>query len=849
MSLYLSSDEKTLDEDNTRTKFKNRILPDFFQNEPFNLKLHEIFFDLKFPTLANFEYPHIITTIIGNEHNLEDFPDSFQKNSLFKYLCRNYMNKEISPLLIEQQSLFESYLSEIDFEVFYEIHPRLNFAFSIAFIKDVSIHSQKDVLNFFNAFMFPFHKNKPLKYLKSGYIEIKSNLNIFLSNKVFQLLGFDSFESRVTEKQLDLPKKNEFEPIMDSAPTSHIDMLQILEEESSVYSNYRALEIQKPKVWVQVEFAIGSSLKHFKIEFELDLFNQRTRPISYDTELDRINRLAVAKYLSVLREHVLSLKISSTEEDRQDLNNLTEFLSKNENRKSMKGLESWGGLFTLKRANKKALIDVFHTEKNKVAYKSFHSKINNFSGALLVKELSNTIYNLSRLVSISFHPTLCYFLGVTEFTSSSITLAMQGKQNILFPFDLNYYKSTRHELIKSFDGDVPFPLQLMQLEEEITPSQSSIQKVKTDQDYMFMINRKSGSIFGDETINLKINSPQLVFIVANFVQHSLVGSYQQQILNFFPLSKNSNDFVHHVFKKPMILRTLPGSVFHINLVDENFEPIKADVGKPTLLVLKKSFGEHMFPVTLISSDANNLKLFPENRSNSFKNKLNFPLLINTKDKWGVALRSIAYPKVNNIFSEYCFLTLNKRGSREKITISLDNSYVTSKIKLIYLLNEKIQLMLSSNPDVPRFSLDNDFAKIETNAFECYLNGYMLKILGLTHSYQDQGLTFGADTSLKGVLEMNLFLLQPQEMIITSNIVEEAFYAQSRPKILKIVPISSNQSEFNFYNYIQFDNEDFIPVKLDRIDDIEIQIMSRKGDLIEFIESQDVKCQLEFKQLS
>ena len=82
MTLYLSSDEQTLDESNTRTKFKNRILPDFFENDSFNLKLHEIFFDSKFPTLANFEYPHIITTVIGCENKLQDFPEIFQNNSL-----------------------------------------------------------------------------------------------------------------------------------------------------------------------------------------------------------------------------------------------------------------------------------------------------------------------------------------------------------------------------------------------------------------------------------------------------------------------------------------------------------------------------------------------------------------------------------------------------------------------------------------------------------------------------------------------------------------------------------------------------------------------------------------------
>ena len=188
MTLYLSSDEKTLDNSNTRTKFKNNILSDFFVNDSFNLKLHEIFFDSKFPTLANYDYPHVITTVIRNEHEIEEFPENFRKNSMFKYLFKGHGNKEYSPLMVEKGTLSESQLSEIDFEVFYEIHPRLGFAFSIAYIKDISIHSRKDVVNFLNSFMFPFHKKKPLSYLEHGYVKIESNLNIFLSKNLLLML-------------------------------------------------------------------------------------------------------------------------------------------------------------------------------------------------------------------------------------------------------------------------------------------------------------------------------------------------------------------------------------------------------------------------------------------------------------------------------------------------------------------------------------------------------------------------------------------------------------------------------------------------------------------------------------
>ena len=853
MTLYLSSDEQTLDESNTRTRFKNRILPDFFEKDSFNLKLHEIFFDSKFPTLANFEYPHIITTIIGSEHKLQDFPEKFQNNSLFRYLCKNYKTKEFSPLLVEKQALYDSHLSEIDFEVFYEIHPRLNFAFSIAFIKDISIRSQKDVVDLLNSFMFPFHKNKPLKYFSNDYIEIESNLNLYMSKNLLQLLGFNFFESEKLLNHLNLPLRNKY---MDKfikdpyAPVIYPDMLTRMEEESPMYSNYRTLIAQKPKGCIQVEFVIGSYPSHFEIEFDLDLFHQRDKAIDYDGEIDLINRLLLKKYLSVIEENILNLKISTSKEDQKDFDDFIYYLL--QDRANMVELEEWGGLFTLKRTKKKhILVEVFHTEKRKDIYKQFHATIEKLPGSPILKQASFDIFLSSKLKKVSFNPTLCHLLGVSESTSSSITLQMEGEEERLLPFPLNYYKSIRQEIGKSSLTNTSFALQLIQTEEEVASLSSSIKSIKTDQDNVFMINRKGGAILADETINLKINSPQLIFVMANFVQHSLVGSNQKQILNFFPLPKRTNEIVHHRFKRPIILKIIPGSVFHISLVDEDFNQIKADVGLPTLLALKKSFEENMFPVSLISSDKTNLKLFPDNKPNSFKNKLSFPLLMNHEHGWGVSLRSIAFPKVMNVFSKYHFFTVKKMGEGENVVISLDNSYVTSGTKLLYLLNEKIRDSLSSYSEsvLPSFSLKDGLTLIETNDFECHLNGDLLKVLGLTHSYQDEGIVYHPLSSILGVLDMNLFLLQPQEMIVISNIVEEAFYAQHRPKILKIIPISTRQMDFTSYNYIQFEEEDVIPVKLDRIDEIEISIITRKGDLINFVDLYDVKCQLEFKQLS
>ena len=842
MTLYLTSDESVTDGVNSRSDFKNRILADYFESDPFNLKLQEIFFDSKFPTLANFEFPHIITTIVGKEHKLREFPEQFQKNQLFKFLCKDYKTKEVSPLLFEKQTVFDSHLSEIDFEVYYEIHPRLNIAFSIAFIKDISIHSQKEVIEFLNSNMFPFHKKKPLKYMKQGFAQIDTNLNICFSKSILQLLGFISFKSHICEEYVNLPLRDVY-----TAPNlkENSNVIKRMEQESSPYLNYSSLIAQKPKGSIQVEFEIGGYPSQFKIEYELDLFHQRNKAFVYDEEIDLINQLLLKKYLSVIKENVMNLKISASEEDQKDLNDFFIFLL--QDRTNMKGLEKWGGLFTLKRTRSNhILVEVFHTEKKKEFYKQFTLTIEKLPGAVLLKRASLDIFSLSKLKNVSFNPTLCLLLGLSESTSSSITLQMEGEEERLLPFPLDYYKSIRYEMRNLSSTNVPFPLQLIHIGQE-SPSQSIfIKSIKTTEENIFMINRKGGTIMGDEKINLKINYPEMIFVCANFVQHSLVGSNQKQILNFLPLPKTSNNFIHHIFKKPIILKAIPGSVFHINLLDQNFKQIKADVGTPTLLVLKKSPEENMFPVTLISSDDNNLKLFPKNEANSFKNKLSFPLLFNKNYKWGVSLRSLVYPKVKNIFSKYCFFTVRKKDSGFSMKISLDDSYVTSETNLISLLNKKIRELLPSDSERPKFSLYNGFAKLETKGFECHINGNLSKILGLSLSYQIEGLTYQYEITIIGVLEMNLMLLQPQEMLIISNIVEEAFYAQSRPKILRISSIS--QSDSNAYNYVQFDDEDFIPLKVDRIDDIQISIMDRKGELIQFIDQQDVKCQLEFKQI-
>ena len=343
-----------------------------------------------------------------------------------------------------------------------------------------------------------------------------------------------------------------------------------------------------------------------------------------------------------------------------------------------------------------------------------------------------------------------------------------------------------------------------------------------------------------------MNAPKLVYISCNFCQHSLLGAEQRQILNFFPFSASKNFFS---FKNPIILKIAKGDTYHINLLDENMNCMKADIGLPTLLTLKKSTLESMFPVTLLSSDKNNKVLYPTNQSNSFKNKLAFPLLFSDRKQWTVSLHSIAFPKMKNIFSQYCKFRVCKPDTQEEFMISIDSCYVTNISTLLSMLNEAVQNVIEDiQKNIPVFSLRHGCVELNTKNYDVIMEGDILKLLGFFYSYQHKQTKFDSFDVFTAVSEPLLSLFQPQELIVLSNIVEESFYAQKRPSILRVLSVPV-QDKFSGYNYLQIEHPEKIALKVDRIDEIEIMIMTRKGEFVQFIDEDDVRIQLQFQQNS
>ena len=313
-----------------------------------------------------------------------------------------------------------------------------------------------------------------------------------------------------------------------------------------------------------------------------------------------------------------------------------------------------------------------------------------FDKVYLIKSIS-AITNYTMILEVFVKPKVNHIsfndtLGTLFNMDRRKKLRFGASSEISFSQDMDYFKCARSELTKSF-AVPPYPLQIMTLsDEEITPKGLHF-AFNTENDSYYRINNQMEQK-SDTEINLQINHPKLIFVMGNFVNNSFYGSRQEKILNFFPVNQKKNEIIHHNFDNPIRLKISSDSNFHINLLDENLEPLKAGFGVPTLLSLKKSKRENMFPVTIISSDPENMKLYPSNKSNSFINRLNIPLLFSDRTQWRVSLRCIAFPKICNIYPEHCHMTIVKMIQGDEvgppIKISLETAYINNVDSLVIM---------------------------------------------------------------------------------------------------------------------------------------------------------------------
>ena len=191
---------------------------------------------------------------------------------------------------------------------------------------------------------------------------------------------------------------------------------------------------------------------------------------------------------------------------------------------------------------------------------------------MLIKKAFRYIFLEAKLTKVIFDETLCNLLGIERIDKVQLKhVSIYPNEEIKFTAPIDYFKCVNYELAKSYQNRVPYELKLLLSHDLITPTNDGPLKVfKTASDSMFLFRKKRTHI-ADGYFNNQVNFPNLVFVEANFIQHSLYGSNQKKILNFFPLANKKGGITHHKFKYPIVLKNVPGNMFHIKLLNENFK--------------------------------------------------------------------------------------------------------------------------------------------------------------------------------------------------------------------------------------------------------------------------------------
>ena len=96
----------------------------------------------------------------------------------------------------------------------------------------------------------------------------------------------------------------------------------------------------------------------------------------------------------------------------------------------------------------------------------------------------------------------------------------------------------------------------------------------------------------------------------------------------------------------------------------------------------------------------------------------------------------------------------------------------------------MQYYPSMTPSVNFYGPIQQIVVLKSGGVDCILNGDMMQLLGFSFSrpavvqeFWKTNEKIQQEIEYHGVTSPNLFLFQPQELVIISNIVEESYYAQ------------------------------------------------------------------------
>lgn len=367
-----------------------------------------------------------------------------------------------------------------------------------------------------------------------------------------------------------------------------------------------------------------------------------------------------------------------------------------------------------------------------------------------------------------------------------------------------------------------------------------------------------------EPLNLKERKyPSFIKVVCDSIQPQIINSnWSKDLLIFSPDYSQKRDYtfreIECVDYIPLLNNYIPN--IKIKLLDENDEQLQLLSGHATLLKLsirKMPFEKKSFNVRLTSHKSNT---FIENEVYSFKVRL--PSTLELDNTWQVCVNSISHPsrfatflpeqsereivykrfsdrtEVNHIFSAgYCYTLEQLEYELNKFLV--DNNIGTFKILTsqrfeLYLKKESLGwLVLPLN-----IAIMLGFDKSDFTAYKIKGSHLILKIFG-THDFHTKP---SGNVEVSFNRPINLGYLQPNYIMMYSNIVKDTIVGGSYAKLLRIVPLNPSEQD---YVISEFRHKEFCELENHQIREIHIELRAHDGKLINFIQSQETIVNLEF----
>ena len=375
------------------------------------------------------------------------------------------------------------------------------------------------------------------------------------------------------------------------------------------------------------------------------------------------------------------------------------------------------------------------------------------------------------------------------------------------------------------------------------------------------------NLYGRTENNISLRNrifPKLVKIASEDVKQQIFNSqFSKDLLCFCPDFNKEDKYFFQEFENRQYVPLSSSIITDLNvkLVDNNNQYLQLLKGVPTIIKLdikKMDIDEQFFNLRLTSVKDPN---FPKNTKSSFKVKL--PNTLSLDRSWKVCLTSISHPNT--------FKTFLSDDISRKILIRSDNTvYQFALENKVYTNNDLVKLIDQLLKDSFLGSASLKDGKIEflfvRDDIEFLASNDMLKILGfngklnetldftqivvkkdehfqvLTYSEGD-GLPTKTDYIWYMPLPVDVSYLRPDYIIAYTNIVSPTIMGGNYSKILRVIPIKTNDNEFVV---TEFHHKEFLELQNTEINEIEIELRAHDGTLINFGFDQDVILNLEFR---